>query len=173
MGLQKIKTNLGEIYFTNFEEIVSRSEVIAYNDESIELADGLIFWKDKELGFLEKVINIGAQIIKIEPTTFDNMIKAIEASASDPNILMIESETKPKRNVLINLNQLKDNFVSGRKDENVLSINNYIFTNSKAEFHGLGAFLGKKAFYVSFEDMSKIIKYVLPEESVTKTVEQK
>lgn len=142
------------ILIPEFEEILEKVPVITYNETTIEIP-GVVVFKDSKKGkFLTQVLNPGVEIIFVTTENFNDMINAIKATESDH--LGFESRTIPRKQIVLNLAELKRRTIFIKTYDDTLSVNDYIFTNSELEFQGDGMFSAKKAYFVDFETLSII-----------------
>lgn len=151
-----------KILIADYESIFSRSPIVSYNEDYIEIPGVVLFARKKEKrGFFDRILNPGLEIIDIEDIVFSQMIEAIKSQESESHVIVINSKIKPAKTTLINLNALKSSFVFARIDMDSIVINEYVFTNSEFEFHGDGMFTSRKVYLLDFENMSKLKSVVL------------
>ena len=107
------------------------------------------------------MFNVGRESIFVEDDeTFNHMLDAIKSNASANNVISFKSSTKPEFDVYLNIDNLIKNVVFYRLDNEILIVNDFIFTTSKAEYQGAGIFLSKKVYLLNQENMD-IIKNAL------------
>lgn len=142
------------ILIPEFEEILERVPVIAYNESMIEVPGVVVFKSEKKNKFLTQVLNPGVEIIFVTTENFSDMLNAIKATESE--YIGFESHIIPKKQIVLNLTELKRRAVFIKTYDDTLTVNDYVFTNSETEFQGDGMFSSKKAYFVDFETLSII-----------------
>lgn len=160
--MQEINNKNIKILITDYESIFSRSPIVSYNEDYIEIPGVVLFARKKEKrSFFDRLLNPGIEIIDIEDTVFNQMLEAIKSQESESHVIVVDSIVKPTKTTLINLEALKDAFVFARVDIDSIAINEYVFTNNEFEFHGDGMFTSRKVYLLDFENMSKLKSVIL------------
>jgi len=153
----KVNSNDKEsILIANFEEIVENVVTFSTNKDFIEFPGIVIFKKEGSSNFLTKILNPGIEIIEIKSDIYDNMKNIVESIILDKSKIVITSKLKPIKTHVINIKKLKEVAIFVKSTEDSILINDYIFTNNEAEFHGDGMFTSKKVYFLSLEDINKI-----------------
>jgi hypothetical protein len=156
--MQEIDNGKGvKLILAAYENIFNAAPIISYNQNFIEVPGVVIFSKKKPAkGIVSRLLNPGIEIIPIEEDLFIEMQEAIKVHESESSVISFESKTKPAKTTILNLELLKRSFVFARVDKDSISVNDMVFTNSEAEFHGDGMFTSKKVYFLNFENLAKI-----------------
>lgn len=154
--MKKIETTHGTLSVQDFESIFKKAVSVSFNENFIEIPGVVIFSKLGKKGFLNKILNPGVEFIPVEDSLFDSMLSAIKVHEGDIGNISFDSKSKPTKRTVISLSQLKEQFIFGRIVEDSITINDMVFTNNEAEYHGDGMFTSKKVYFVNFELMAKI-----------------
>ena len=135
----------GQIYLSDFEEILNNSEVIIFSETRIEIPGIVIFSKAKHC-LLSQIFNPGMEILSVEPSDFEKMIESLKIK--EEKLVFFDLGLKQGGTVRVNLAKIKENLVLIRKDKNLLILNNILFTSNEIEFHGTGMFTFKELSFL-------------------------
>lgn len=154
--MKKIETTHGTLSVQDFENIFKKAVSVSYNSEFIEIPGVVIFSKLGKKGFINKILNPSVEFIPVEDNLFDSMLAAVKVHEAEIDCISFDSKSKPAKRTIISLTQLKEQFIFGRIVEDSITINDMVFTNNEAEYHGDGMFTSKKVYFVNFELMAKV-----------------
>jgi len=154
--MKTIETKHGLIQVLPFENAIKEASIICYNKTFIEIPGIVIFSIKNEANLLNRILNPSVEIIMVEKEHFEEMKEAIQVLEADNNSISFESKTKPAKKVVVNLESLKKAAIFVRTVGDSITINNTIFTNNEAEYHGDGMFTSKTSFFIDFEKMALI-----------------
>jgi len=144
------------LLLANIYNVLDNSITFSFGDNHIEFPGIVIIQREGTKKFITKLLNPGLEIIEIVDSVFDSMKIAIDSIVLDKSKIITDSKIRPIRKNIINLNKLQESAIFVKSTEDSLMINDYVFTNNEAEFHGDGMFTSKKVFFLGFEDMSRI-----------------
>ncbi len=154
--MKKIETTHGTLSVQDFESIFKKAVSVSYNEEFIEIPGVVIFSKLGKKGFINKILNPSVEFIPVEDNLFESMLAAVKVHEAEIDCISFSSKSKPAKQTIISLTQLKEQFIFGRIVEDSITVNDMVFTNNEAEYHGDGMFTSKKVYFVNFELMAKI-----------------
>ncbi len=154
--MKKIETTHGTLSVQDFENIFKKAISVSYNNDFIEIPGVVIFSRLGKKGLLNKILNPGVEFIPVEDALFASMLDAVKVHETDIGNIAFDSKSKPTKRTIVSLTQLKEQFIFGRIVEDSIAINDMVFTNNEAEYHGDGMFTSKKVYFVNFELMAKI-----------------
>ena len=154
--MKKIETTHGSLMVAPFENVLSKAISFSYNEKYIEIPGVVIFSKEGNKTFVNKILNPGIEMITVEVSFFEEMYNAIDAIRAENSVITFKSKTLPEKVTVINLNVLKSSAIFVRVIDNSITVNDIVFTNNEAEFHGDGMFTSKKVYFVNFEQMATI-----------------
>jgi len=154
--MNKIETEHGTLLVSEYEEILKRTPIIAFNEDIIEIPKVIMFTKGTKANYVNRILNPSVEFVKIEGELFNTMEEANKTQIANPNIIVFESRTKPLKEYMLNLEALKNSAIFTRVTEDTIIVNDMIFTNNETEFIGTGIFTAKEIFYLGFGDMAKI-----------------
>ncbi len=148
----------GDIYLPSFEEILNKAKVIIFSKNRIEIPGIIIFAREGKC-LINQLFNPGVEILSVANLDFDKMLQSLEIE--EENLMFFKLSLKQGGVVRINLNKIKEGMILVRKTEDILVINNILFTSNEAEFHGTGMFTLKElSFLLSKEDIKRIYNYI-------------
>lgn len=180
----QIETANEKIYMAGIEEIIEKAKIIIFDENAIEIENFLVVMKEIEeegRGFdiarftdsvWQRFVNITKTIVKSKESDFNRMLETLKTVEETENVFVLELPLKPKRTAIVNLRKLKNDLIFASEIKNktgvltkepgeTLMVNNVLFTTDAIEFHGSGMFTDKVAFLVSAEDLQKLKRYFL------------
>jgi len=137
----------------NFEEVLENLIAVHFNEDTIEIPGVVILKRANSGSLLSKILNADLEVIDIDTEVFDSMIATIRTSEIE-NKLIFKSATKPEKDIVLNLAELKKLAVFVKITDTAIFVNNFIFTNDKIEFHGEGMFTSRRVYFL--KDLSPI-----------------
>jgi protease II len=155
--MKKLTTKHGDLLISEFEDIIKNTTVISFNDNFIEIP-GIVLFSKKETtkNIIQRILNPGVELIEVEDSLFESMRTALEKFESEDLTISFKSKTIPVKTTIINLEKLKETTVFVRTVGDSITVNDFVFTNNEAEYHGDGMFTTKKVYFLNFEQMAKI-----------------
>lgn len=172
MNLEKIKTDKAfETFYIGIEDALVKAPMITFNDEVVKFNNEVVFFNKKISGtkkLMYLTLDLGIENVEVSEDSFNSMIKSIENKINNKNFILIDYGRKPSAQVLINLDVIKNNLVTLKTNEEVIIVNNIIFTVSNMEFLGDSLFAGKhNSFKVNAETFTYIKKYLIGDANIT------
>lgn len=145
------KTSNTKIHTANFEDILDKAIAVHYSEHTIEIPGIVIFKKEGSSQLLSRVLNPSLNIVEISEEDFNSMLHVLDISELEGK-LYFKTETSPEKNVVLNLDRLKESAVYSEQLDDTVMINNFMFTSNKLEFHAAGMLSFKHVYYM--EDLS-------------------
>jgi len=152
---------INNIYVEDFEKILEKSIIIEFNENQIEIPGIIIFQKKSSSGLINRLFNPSIEILSIEDETFDIMLSACKIYQVEGKKFSVKSKTKPIKTIIFNLQNLESQIVFIKEEENILIVNDYLFTSKEADFHGETIFTSRKVFFLDKEHFKKIKSFLL------------
>jgi len=137
----------------NFEEVVEKSTVIHFSEDTIEIPGIVILKREGSASLLSKILNVDLEVIEISDSVFDKMINTLKTVEVE-NKLIFKTNIKPEKTVILDLENLKKSAVFVKETSTAIFVNNIIFTTDKLEFHGEGMFTSRRVYFL--KDLEKI-----------------
>jgi len=155
--MKNLQTNHGELLVADFERVIKNSEIISFNENFIEVPGIVLFTKEKKkTNIIQRLLNPGVEVIEVDEKLFGEMINSLKAHESEEFRISFDSKTLPVKTTIINLDQLKERAIFVRVIGDSITVNDIVFTNNEAEYHGDGMFTTKKVYFIDFDKMAKV-----------------
>ena len=158
MGIKLVKKTKDneEIYLSDIEEIIKKNPIVKFSKDIIIIPNVCAITPENKDGFLKRLLNSSEDFVSVSNDKFNNMLDVIDLISQETHILIKESKTIPKYNILINLEVLKDNAFFIKSSRNILEVNGIIFTDSELDYQGFGLFTSKEPIFLTFDEMAHI-----------------
>jgi len=163
---KKEMTKINNIYIEDFEKILEKSIIIEYNDSHIEIPGVIIFVKESTKSVINRLFNPSIEILTVKDEVFNNMVEAAKIFQIEGKKFSIKSKTKPIKTIIFNIKNLESQMVFIKKEENLLIVNDYLFTTKESDFHGETIFTSRKVYFLDEIYFNKIKDFL----SVSKNI---
>jgi hypothetical protein len=151
---------INNIYVENFEKILEKSIVIEYNENQIEIPGIIIFTKKSTQTLISRLFNPSIEIVSVDDESFEMMINSAKVYEIEGKKFAVTSKTKPIKTIIFNIKNLESQIVFAKKENNIIIVNDFLFTTKEFDFHGESIFTSRKVFFIDQEYFNLIDNYI-------------